>query len=91
MQVLATKGVKMICHPPYSPDLAPADVFLCRRKKSELAGLSLSQDSFPKSWEGVIRTIAPDEFTDTFRHWIERCENYIGTCCDYVRIRVFLN
>jgi hypothetical protein len=28
----------------------------------ELAGLSLSQDSFKMSWVGVLQTIAKDEF-----------------------------
>jgi histone-lysine N-methyltransferase SETMAR len=40
MDFLAAKGVKTIPHPPYSPDLAPADFFLFPRVKSELAGQS---------------------------------------------------
>jgi histone-lysine N-methyltransferase SETMAR len=55
---LAAKGVKMVPHPPYSPDLAPADFFLFPKVKAELAGQTLTQETFKKSWEGVVRSIA---------------------------------
>ncbi len=48
-EYLAVKGVKTLRHPPYSPDLAPADFFLFPRVKSELAGLSVNQETFQKS------------------------------------------
>jgi hypothetical protein len=50
-------SIKMIRHPPYSPDRAPVDFFLFPRVKSDLAA-SLCQDTFRTSWEGVIQTIA---------------------------------
>jgi hypothetical protein len=56
------KSVKMTPHPPYSLDITPTNFFLFPRVKSELAGLSLSQDSFETSWEGVLHSIAKDEF-----------------------------
>ncbi len=34
---LAAKGEKMVSHPPYLPDLAPADFFLFSRVKEKLA------------------------------------------------------
>jgi hypothetical protein len=43
------KSIKMIPHPPYSLDINPANFFLFPRVKSEVAGLSLSQDSFNMS------------------------------------------
>jgi len=49
---IAEKSIKTIAHPPYSPDLAPAD-FLFSKVKSELAGKTLTQDTFKKSWEGA--------------------------------------
>jgi hypothetical protein len=52
----------MTPHPPYSLDITPTNFFLFPRVKSELAGLSLSQDSFKTSWVGVLQTIAKDEF-----------------------------
>jgi hypothetical protein len=35
------------------------DFFLFPRLKSELADLSMTKESFQKSWEGVVRTIPP--------------------------------
>jgi hypothetical protein len=52
---VVTKGVKTIVHLPYSQDITP-----------EVAGLSLSQDSFKTSWVGVLQTIAEDEFATVF-------------------------
>ncbi len=42
---LAARRVKMIEHPPYLPDLAPADFFLFPKVKKELAGLTLTRES----------------------------------------------
>ncbi len=35
--------------------------------KSELAGVSLTQDNFKSSWEGVDWTIPKDDFASAFR------------------------
>ncbi len=64
--VLVAKGIKTIHRHPYLPGLTLADIFFFPRMKSELAGLSLSQDSFQKSWEGVLQTIVQDEFAPAF-------------------------
>jgi transposase len=37
-QFLAQRGVPVLEHPPYSPDLAPADFFLFPRLKSIMKG-----------------------------------------------------
>jgi hypothetical protein len=55
---MVAKGMKMICQLLFFPHIAPAGLFLCPREESELADVSLSQDSFEKSWDGVLRTIA---------------------------------
>jgi histone-lysine N-methyltransferase SETMAR len=39
---LAAKRVKTVPHPPYAPDLAPADFFLFSKVKAELAGQTLT-------------------------------------------------
>jgi histone-lysine N-methyltransferase SETMAR len=65
---LAARDIKLIEHPPYLPDLAPADYFLFPRVKREMAGLTLTQDSFKKEWEGAVRSITAVDFAETFRH-----------------------
>ncbi len=49
--------MKTVPHPPYLPDLAPADFFLFPKVKAELAGQMLMQETFKNSWEGVVRSI----------------------------------
>jgi histone-lysine N-methyltransferase SETMAR len=83
-EFLVAKGVQLIPHPPYSPDLAPADFFLFPKVKSELAGRTLTAESFKTSWEGLVRTIAKDEFAGAFRRWMERCEKCVRVGGDYV-------
>jgi hypothetical protein len=67
IQFLAVKGVKTIRLLSYLPDLAPADFFLFLKAKSELAGLSLTQGSFQKTWAGVVLKITEEEFTAAFQ------------------------
>jgi hypothetical protein len=67
IQFLAAKGVKTIRHLSYLPDLAPADFFLFLNTKSKLAGLSLTQGSFQKTWAGVVRKITEEEFAAAFQ------------------------
>jgi hypothetical protein len=43
--------------------------------KLELAGLSLSKDSFKTSRVGVMQTIAKDEFATAFWQLYEHCES----------------
>jgi len=71
---IAARGIRTIRHPPYSPDLAPADYFLFPTVKRELAGRTLTQETFKTSWDGVLRTIAKDEFAAAFNKWLDRCE-----------------
>jgi histone-lysine N-methyltransferase SETMAR len=81
---LAAHGVQVIRHPPYSPDLALADFFLFRRVKEKLTGLTLDQNTIKKTWAGVTRSIAPEEFAIAFRRWYERCEKCVEIGGDYV-------
>ena len=81
---LVTKDIKMIEHPPYSPDLAPADYFLFPKVKSALAGMYLTQETFKKEWEWAVRTIKKEEFTTAFQRWLERCSKCIDVEGHYV-------
>ena len=81
---IAARGVQMIRHPPYSPDLAPADFFLFPTVKKELAGRTLTPDTFKTSWEGAVRTIAKEGFATAFRRWYERCQKCVRIAGGYV-------
>jgi hypothetical protein len=53
----------------------------------ELAGLSLSQDSLKKSWEGAVSTIAKDECARAFRWWMKLFKNLVRSSGDYCMIK----
>ena len=56
---LDKKGIKMLDHHPYSPDLAPADFFLFPTLKRELAGDFLGSNTFKKKCTPSPRTSLP--------------------------------
>ncbi len=60
------KRIKLLSHPPYSFDLAPADYFHFPKLKKELAGITMNQEKFKKKWEGVLRGISREEFAKAF-------------------------
>ncbi|UYV64971.1 hypothetical protein LAZ67_3002608 [Cordylochernes scorpioides] len=75
---LARSNNPVIPHPPYSPDLAPCDLFLFPRLKREMKG---------KHWETVeniqhhvttfLRSIPVEEFQDAFQAWQTRLRKCI--------------
>jgi histone-lysine N-methyltransferase SETMAR len=83
-EFLTKKEVKLLSHPPYSPDLAPADFFLFPKLKKELAGHTMSQEEFKKEWEGVLRGVSKEDFAKAFGRWYERCEKCIHINGSYV-------
>jgi histone-lysine N-methyltransferase SETMAR len=74
----------MIEHPPYSPDLTPADFFLFLKVKKELAGLTLTRESFKKDWEGAVMTLSAADFAKAFQQWFRRCEKCVAIGGRYV-------
>jgi histone-lysine N-methyltransferase SETMAR len=65
-EFLAKKRIKLLSHPPCSPDLAPADYFLFPKLKKELVGITMTQEKFKKEWEGVLRGVSREEFAKAF-------------------------
>ncbi len=57
--------------------IAPVDSFLCPREKLELADVFVSNDSFKKSCDGVLPTIAKDSFADPFRRYMDHSDMYV--------------
>jgi hypothetical protein len=51
--------------------------------KEQLTGLTLDQNTIKKTWEGVTRAIAPEEFDTAFRRCYERCQKCIEIGGDY--------
>ena len=80
----AANNIQRLAHPPYSPDLAPADFFLFPHVKEQLAGLTLTADGVKTAWDGVVGKISKEAFAAAFRRWYERCEKCIQLEGNYV-------
>ncbi len=83
-EFLATKNIRTIRHPPYSPDLAPADFFFFPKAKNELSGTHIMGSSVRTAWERVCGTIPKESYELAFKKWVDhwkRCEEKEG---DYV-------
>jgi histone-lysine N-methyltransferase SETMAR len=80
--VLAGNGISAMDHPPHSPDLAPADIWLFPKLKSVLKGKRFSDlvniTSYVKK---VLTDIPVQDFKNYFeqrpKHW-EHCKNLEG-------------
>lgn len=84
MEHLTAKAFKVIRHPPYSPDLAPADFFLFPKVKNALAGVHLDDDKLKKAWDGVTATIAAADWMAAFNAWVRRCNKCIDVAGNFV-------
>lgn len=83
-QMLAEKGVVSLAHPPYSPDLAPADFFLFPKLKLSLKGKRFSD--IPDIQSNVIQElndIRRDDFARSFQELYQRSQKCINLNGDY--------
>jgi histone-lysine N-methyltransferase SETMAR len=71
-------------HPPYSPDLAPADFFLFRKVKEGLGGQNLDQDTIKNAWEGVTRSLSAVDFAAAFRSSLDLCKKCVRLGGEFV-------
>lgn len=76
--------LKLLDHPPYSPDLAPCDFWLFPMIKQRLKGkkydniLSLKSD-----FENALKNLGKKDFDKCFNEWIKRCKGVIENNGDY--------
>jgi hypothetical protein len=59
------------------PHHAPVDFFFFPKVKRELVGLTLTQNTFKKEWEGDLRTLSEADFATAFRQWYECCKKCV--------------
>jgi hypothetical protein len=52
--------------------------------KRELAGLTLTMDTFKKELEGVAKTLKVADFATAFSQWYERCEKCVDIAGSYI-------
>jgi hypothetical protein len=62
LQFLAGKGISAMDHPPYSPDLAPADFWLFPKLKSVLKGKRFLDVDIKSPVEKILTVIPVQDF-----------------------------
>ena len=76
---LVNKGVRVMPHPPYSPDLAPCDFWLFPQLKKSLRGQQFcSDDEVVNTVHAFVNSVPQAEFQKTIKSkWIERMQQCI--------------
>ena len=70
---LEEEQVKLLGHPPYSPDLAPCDFFLFPKIKNKLKGIRFSNpDDAVSAYLEAVRALSAEEWQNCFSNWICR-------------------
>lgn len=70
---LDSTPVKLVGHPPYSPDLAPCDFFLFPKIKNQLKGkqFSSAEDALA-AFENAVEEVSGAEWKMCFENWFRR-------------------
>ena len=72
-------------HPPYSPDLAPADFFLFPKLKTTLKGRRFRTiEEIQENATRELRAITESAFKEVFQQWKKRWERCIASRGDYL-------
>jgi histone-lysine N-methyltransferase SETMAR len=72
---LEEKGIELMPHPPYSPDLAPCDFWLFRKLKKFLRGKRFrSENEIDSAVHEFLASIPTEDWRGVFAKWQERME-----------------
>ena len=83
-QFLAQKMVAVLEHPPYSTDLAPANLFQFPRLKTAIKGAYFANvNAIKYRVTAVLRSSPQETFADCFRKLHERCQSCVVADVDY--------
>ena len=81
---LAKHQTSVVPHPPYSPDLAPSDVFLFPKPKTNLKGRRFQTiEEIQENEIRELRTITESEFQEAFQQWKKSWERCIACEGEY--------
>ena len=76
---LASENVKVLNHPPYSPDLSPCDFFLFPRLKKMLSGNKyISRSSLGSAIYQCLQQIPKEDYLSAFRDWVKRLQKCVS-------------
>ena len=76
---MASEKVKVLNHPPYSPDLSPCDFFLFPRLKKMFSGNKYtSRSSLGSAIYQCLQEIPKEDCLSAFRDWLQKCVSVKG-------------
>ena len=76
---LASEQVKVLNHPPYSPDLSPCDFFLFKRFMKMLSeNRHTSRSSLGSAIYQCLQQIPNEDYLNAFRDWVKRLQQYVS-------------
>ena len=82
---LASEKVKVLNHPPYSPDLSPCDFFLFPRLKKILSGIKYtSRSSLGSAIYQCLQQKPKEGYLSAFRDWVKRLQKCVSVKAEYV-------
>lgn len=82
---LAKHEVVELHHPPYSPDLAPADFFLFPKLKTVIKGTRfVDVEDIKKNVTSTLKSIPKEDFKSCFQNLYKRAQKCITADGDYV-------
>ena len=80
----ASEKVKVLNHPPYSPDLSPCDFFLFPRLKKMLSGNKyMSRSSLGSTTYQCLQQIPKEDYLSAFRDWVKRLQKCVSVKGEY--------
>jgi len=83
---LAKYQTSVAPHPPYSPDLAPADFFLFHKLKTTLKGRRFQTiEEIQENAIRELRAVTESAFQEAFQQWQKRWERFIASREDYFK------
>ena len=82
---LASEKVKVLNHPPYSPDLSPCDFFLFQRLKKMLSGKKKynSRSSLGSAIYQCLQQIPKEDYLSAFCDWVKRLQICVSVKGEY--------
>ena len=84
-QVISQHGFEVLPHPPFSPDLAPCDLYLFPQIKKMIKGHRFEGiDELKQAFEAALFSKSPEFFREAFFKWRYRAEKCVEHNGDYI-------
>ncbi|KAI6655666.1 Transposase [Oopsacas minuta] len=81
---LDVEGLELLPHPPYSPDLAPCDIWLFPKLKIYLQGKDFNTlQALRTGLYQYFKSIPEEEYRNVFYKWVERLKLCVSAGGDY--------